>query len=149
MQYRTLGNSGLKISKLTLGTMTFGGEGFMSKLGNTGVDEARRLIDMSIDHGVNLFDTANMYSAGVSEEILGKALKAAPHLKDKVEIVTKCNIVAPLGRHAAARVKWSHPLRREAGKYTSTTTFGSSVVSCRCIIDGKHLNTWKESCRRR
>jgi len=74
MQYRTLGNSGLKISRLTVGTMTFGGEGFMSKLGNTGVKDARKLIDMSIDHGVNLFDTANMYSAGVSEEILGKAL---------------------------------------------------------------------------
>ncbi|MES1928241.1 aldo/keto reductase [Salinisphaera dokdonensis CL-ES53] len=74
MQYRLLGNSGLKVSQLTLGTMTFGGEGFMSKVGNTDVDDARRLIDTAIDHGVNIFDTANMYSGGLSEEILAKAL---------------------------------------------------------------------------
>ena len=74
MQYRTLGNSGLRVSQLTLGTMTFGGEGFMAKVGDTDVDGARRLIDQSIDRGVNFFDTANMYSAGLSEEILGKAL---------------------------------------------------------------------------
>lgn len=74
MQYCILGNSGLKVSQLTLGTMTFGGEGFMAKLGDTDVDEARHLIDKSIDHGVNFFDTANMYSGGLSEQILGKAL---------------------------------------------------------------------------
>ncbi len=79
MDYRVLGNSGLKVSELTLGTMTFGGTGFMDKLGNTDVDEARHLLDMSIDKGVNIFDTANMYSAGLSEEILGKALGDKRH----------------------------------------------------------------------
>ncbi len=74
MEYRTLGRSGLKVSKLTLGTMTFGGEGFMSKVGDTDVKGASKMIDTAIDAGVNIFDTANMYSAGASEKILGKAL---------------------------------------------------------------------------
>ncbi|RJS94757.1 aldo/keto reductase [Salinisphaera sp. Q1T1-3] len=74
MEYRQLGRSGLKVSALTLGTMTFGGEGNMAKIGNTGVDEARTQLDKAIDAGVNIFDTANMYSGGLSEEILGKAL---------------------------------------------------------------------------
>jgi len=74
MEYRTLGRSGLKVSKLTLGTMTFGGEGAMSKVGSTDVKGAAKMIDTAMDAGVNIFDTANMYSQGASEEILGKAL---------------------------------------------------------------------------
>ena len=74
MHYRTLGRSGLKVSQLTLGTMTFGGEGAMAKVGNTDVQDARGMIDRAIDAGVNIFDTANMYSGGASEEILGQAL---------------------------------------------------------------------------
>lgn len=86
MKYQTLGNSGLQVSQLTLGTMTFGGKGFMAPLGNTDVKGARRLIDMAIDRGVNLFDTANMYSNGKSEEILGKALADK---RDDVLLTTK------------------------------------------------------------
>ncbi|WP_114195161.1 aldo/keto reductase [Edaphovirga cremea] len=74
MEYRNLGRSGLKVSVLSLGTMTFGGQGKFSKTGETDVDGARRQIDMCIDAGINLFDTADVYSGGVSEEILGKAL---------------------------------------------------------------------------
>lgn len=75
MQYRYLGNSGLRVSQLTLGTMTFGGQGMMAPLGDTDVDGARSLVDRALEHGVNLFDTANMYSHGRAEEILGEALK--------------------------------------------------------------------------
>ncbi|GAA0915520.1 aldo/keto reductase [Rothia nasimurium] len=74
MEYRLLGRSGLKVSTLTMGTMTFGGEGKFATVGSSGVDEARRLIDMCVDAGVNLLDTANMYSAGRSEEIIGEVL---------------------------------------------------------------------------
>lgn len=74
MEYRQLGCSGLKVSVLTMGTFTFGGEGDFAMVGNQGVSEARRLVDLCIDAGVNLFDTANMYSYGTSEEILGEAL---------------------------------------------------------------------------
>jgi aryl-alcohol dehydrogenase-like predicted oxidoreductase len=74
MEYRYLGRSGLKVSTITLGTMTFGGKGPFAMIGDIGVDEARSIIDLSVDHGVNVIDTANMYSAGRSEEIVGEAL---------------------------------------------------------------------------
>jgi aryl-alcohol dehydrogenase-like predicted oxidoreductase len=74
MEYRQLGRSGLRVSALTLGTMTFGGQGFFAKTGSTDVTGARRLIDMAVEAGVNLLDTADVYSKGVSEEIIGEAL---------------------------------------------------------------------------
>src|SRR6202140_2025461 len=74
MEYRQLGNSGLKISTLTMGTMTMGGAGGFAKIGNVGVADARRMIDIVIDAGVNLIDTANVYSGGASEEIIGEVL---------------------------------------------------------------------------
>jgi aryl-alcohol dehydrogenase-like predicted oxidoreductase len=75
MQYRQLGRSGLKVSALSLGTMTFGGKGLFKNLGTTDVAGARRLIDIATDHGVNLLDTANFYSWGLSEEIIGEAIE--------------------------------------------------------------------------
>ncbi|SFA72445.1 Predicted oxidoreductase [Rhizobium sp. NFR07] len=75
MEYRVLGRSGLKVSAISMGTFSFGGVGDFAKVASQGVDDARRLIDVCIDGGVNLFDTANMYSFGRSEEILGEALK--------------------------------------------------------------------------
>jgi len=86
MEYRQLGNSGLRVSVLTLGTMTFGGVGWSSMVGNTGVDGAKRQIGMCLDAGVNLIDTADVYSAGVSEEILGQALGSK---RDDVLVATK------------------------------------------------------------
>ncbi len=74
MEYRLLGRSGLKVSTITLGTMTMGGKGAFAMVGNVGLDEARRQIDMAIDHGVNLLDTADAYSGGDCESIIGEAL---------------------------------------------------------------------------
>ncbi|WP_237154949.1 aldo/keto reductase [Oryzibacter oryziterrae] len=74
MEYRLLGRSGLKVSTITLGTMTFGGKGVFEKVGNTDLREAERLIDLCLDHGVNLIDTANAYSQGTSEEMIGEIL---------------------------------------------------------------------------
>ena len=74
MEYRQLGNSGLKVSVLTMGTMTFGGKGNFAKVGNLQVDEVRKLIDIVADAGVNLIDTANVYSGGGSEELIGEAM---------------------------------------------------------------------------
>lgn len=79
MEYRQLGRSGLKVSALSLGTMTFGGQGKFAKTGTTDVSEARNQIAMCIDAGINLFDTADVYSAGQSEEILGQALGSQRH----------------------------------------------------------------------
>jgi aryl-alcohol dehydrogenase-like predicted oxidoreductase len=74
MDYRQLGRSGLKVSSLQLGTMTFGGEGAFAKTGSTDVAGARRQIDMALDAGVNMLDTADIYSSGKAEEIIGEAL---------------------------------------------------------------------------
>lgn len=74
MEYRQLGGSGLKVSVLTMGTMTFGGKGPFAKVGDVPLAELRRLIDLCADHGVNLIDTADIYSFGACEEMLGEAM---------------------------------------------------------------------------
>jgi aryl-alcohol dehydrogenase-like predicted oxidoreductase len=74
MQYRQLGRSGLRVSTFTLGTMGFGGTGWATPVGTIDVDGAREEIAIAKEAGVNLIDTADVYSAGLSEEILGKAL---------------------------------------------------------------------------
>jgi aryl-alcohol dehydrogenase-like predicted oxidoreductase len=86
MEYRRLGRSGLFVSALTLGTMTFGGQGGFSKVGATDVAGARRQVDMCLDAGINLFDTANIYSAGESEEILGETISGR---RDDLLLATK------------------------------------------------------------
>lgn len=74
MELRFLGNSGLQVSVLSFGTMTFGGEGRFLNMGNTQAEDARRLIEICIESGVNLIDTADIYSNGKSEDVLGAAL---------------------------------------------------------------------------
>ena len=87
MEYRFLGGSGLQVPVLTFGTATFGGSNeFFKAWGSTQVEEATRLVDICLDAGVNLFDTADIYSDGLSEEILGKAISGK---RDKVLISTK------------------------------------------------------------
>jgi aryl-alcohol dehydrogenase-like predicted oxidoreductase len=77
MEYRQLGGTGLRVPALSLGTATFGGTTeFFKKWGTTDVKEATRLVDISLEHGVNFFDTANVYSQGDAERILGEALKS-------------------------------------------------------------------------
>ena len=75
MEYRQLGRSGLRVSTLTLGTMTFGGRGNFGRVGHTDLDGARRQIGLALDAGVNLIDTADAYSGGAAEEIVGQAIK--------------------------------------------------------------------------
>jgi aryl-alcohol dehydrogenase-like predicted oxidoreductase len=77
MEYRQLGRSGLRVSTITLGTMGFGGTGWATPVGQIGVDGAREQIALARDAGVNMIDTADVYSSGLSEEILGEALGTA------------------------------------------------------------------------
>jgi len=87
MEFRTLGASGLKVPVLTYGTGTFGGQGELFKAwGATDVKEATRLIDICLEAGLNMFDTADVYSRGASEEILGHAIKGR---RDQCLISTK------------------------------------------------------------
>jgi aryl-alcohol dehydrogenase-like predicted oxidoreductase len=87
MEYRHLGASGFKVPVLSFGTGTFGGKGeFFQAWGETDVAEARRLIDICLDAGVTMFDTADIYSSGASESVLGEALKGK---RDKAILSTK------------------------------------------------------------
>ena len=92
MEYRQLGRSGLRVSALTLGTMTFGGRGGFRAVGATDVDGARRQVDMCLDAGVNLIDTADVYSGGLAEEITGEVIKGR---RDSLLLSTKVRM--PMG----------------------------------------------------
>ncbi|MEP6826580.1 MAG: aldo/keto reductase, partial [Aestuariivirga sp.] len=76
MEYRNLGHSGLKVSLYTLGTMNFDGSGFFNMVGGLDMKQAARLVDIAVEHGVNIFDTSNAYTRGKSETALGEILKS-------------------------------------------------------------------------
>src|ERR1700761_1181031 len=88
MEYRLLGGSGLKVPVFTFGTGTFGGQGhaLFQAWGTTVGDEAKRLVDIALDAGINMFDSADVYSDGRSEEVLGQAIAGR---RDQVLISTK------------------------------------------------------------
>ena len=86
MKYRQLGKSGLLVSELCLGTMSFGKQGYWEVVGGLDQRASQRLVDIALDAGVNFFDSADVYSYGQSEEMLGKALKDK---RDKVVLATK------------------------------------------------------------
>jgi aryl-alcohol dehydrogenase-like predicted oxidoreductase len=92
MDYRQLGRSGLRVSALTLGTMTFGGRDRFANVGTTDAAQARRQLDRCLDAGVNLVDTADVYSAGLSEEIVGEIVEGR---RDRVLLATKARM--PMG----------------------------------------------------
>ena len=90
MRYNPLGRTGLFVSELCLGTMTFGGgEGFWKAIGQVQQDEADALVRTALDAGINFIDTADVYSAGISEEITGRALKNLGVARDEVVVATK------------------------------------------------------------
>jgi aryl-alcohol dehydrogenase-like predicted oxidoreductase len=93
MEYRNLGRSGLRVPVLSFGAGTFGGSGpLFGAWGNIEGDEARRIVDIAVEAGVNLFDTADVYSFGASEEVLGQAIRGR---RDGVLISTKTGL--PMG----------------------------------------------------
>ncbi|MDQ6938001.1 MAG: aldo/keto reductase [Actinomycetota bacterium] len=92
MEYRQLGRSGLRVSTITLGTMGFGGTGWASPVGQIDVDGARRQIGLARDAGVNLIDTADVYSNGLSEQIVGRALGG-----DREDVLLATKVRMPMG----------------------------------------------------
>lgn len=89
MRYKLLGQTGLYVSELCLGTMTFGGRGYWEVMGNLRQEVATSLVKEAFDAGINFIDTANVYSFGESEEILGKAIKDLGLPRDELIIATK------------------------------------------------------------
>ena len=103
MEYRTLGRTGRKVSASTMGTFTFGGRGDFGRAAAHGVAEAQRLVDHCIDHGVNLFDTANMYSTGLSEEIVGEVLEGR---QDDILVTSKARMRIGDGPNGEGVSRW-------------------------------------------
>jgi len=89
MRYNLLGKTGLYVSELCLGTMTFGGQGFWKAIGELGTKDAESLVGTSLDAGVNFVDTADVYSDGESEKLLGAALKSLGRPREQVVVATK------------------------------------------------------------
>lgn len=97
MRYKTLGGTGLLVSEICLGTMTFGDAGFWRVIGTLGQDAADALVNRAFEAGVNFIDTANVYSEGHSEEITGKALKNSGKARGDYILATKFNGIAGKG----------------------------------------------------
>src|SRR6266699_5041193 len=98
MEYRPLGRTGVQVSKLCLGTMMFGA------WGNSDHDDSVRIIHAALDAGINFVDTADVYSDGESEEIVGKALKGR---RDDVVLATKVfNRMGPDANHGGSSRRW-------------------------------------------
>ena len=130
MEYRSLGQSGLKVSVLALGTMTFGGIGKFNAVGSTDMVGARRQIDMCLDAGVNLVDTANVYSNGRSEEIIGEALTDGR--RQKVILATKSRMRVGKGPNDAG-----------ASRYHIVTECEKSLQRLRTdVIDLYFMHQW-------
>lgn len=112
MEYRQLGGSGFKVPALTFGTGTFGGgTEFFKEWGASDVAEATRLVDVCLEHGLNMFDSADIYSNGLSEEILGQAIKGR---RDDVLISTKGTFRFGEGANNVGSSRW-HLIRTVEG----------------------------------
>jgi len=92
MKFRQLGNTGVLLSELCFGTMTFGGKGYWKAIGQLPEDEVIRLVKAAIDNGINFFDTANAYSEGLAETLFGKALKNLGISHQTVFVATKVRL---------------------------------------------------------
>lgn len=89
MKYNLLGNTGLKVSELCLGTMTFGGRGMWTAIGTLPQEQVNELVKKSVDGGINFIDTANIYSEGLSEQMTGQAIRDLGLKRDDLVIATK------------------------------------------------------------
>jgi aryl-alcohol dehydrogenase-like predicted oxidoreductase len=89
MQYKQFGNTGLMVSELCLGTMTFGGKGYWTAIGTLPQQEVNALVKQAVDAGINFIDTANVYSLGLSEEMTGQAIRDLGLKRDDLVIATK------------------------------------------------------------
>src|SRR5476649_1174059 len=113
MEHRFLGASGFKVPVLSFGTGTFGGKGeFFGAWGQTDVAEARRMVDICLDAGLTMFDSADVYSGGVAESVLGEAIKGR---RDNVLISTKATFRSGDDPNAAGSSR-HHLIKAEIGR---------------------------------
>ncbi len=142
MEYRQLGGSGFKVPVLSLGTGTFGGTTELFKAwGTSDVAEASRLIDICLDAGLNMFDSADVYSKGLAEEILGQAIKDAA---TQVLISTKATFRRETDPMMSARrgtISSRASTARSSGSGPTTSTCSSSTASTRRLPSRRALST--------
>lgn len=105
MKYKQLGKTGVLVSELCLGTMTFGGSGYWKAVGQLAEDEVTNLLKTALDNGINFFDTANAYSEGLAELLFGKALKSLGISRQTVFIATKVRLRISCSRIPGCRYK--------------------------------------------
>ena len=127
MEYRQLGRSGLRVSTITLGTMGFGGTGWAGPIGRIDVEGARRQIAICRDAGVNLIDTADVYSAGLSEQILGEALG-----KDRDEVLIATKVRGEMGDGPERRRALAPPHHRARARRACAGSAPTTSTSTRC-----------------
>jgi aryl-alcohol dehydrogenase-like predicted oxidoreductase len=127
MDYRLLGRSGLKVSALSMGTVTFGNDG---SWGDTELKDAQRQIDVCLDHGINLIDTANVYNAGKSEAIMGEALTDGR--RDRLLISSKVRFPTGAGPNDRGLSRW-HIIREAENSLKRLKTD---------VIDIYHVHEW-------
>ncbi|SPE34544.1 Aldo/keto reductase [Burkholderiales bacterium] len=107
MRYRLLGSTGLYVSELCLGTMTFGGQGFWKVMGGLGQDAATALVRQAFDAGVNFIDTANVYSQGESETFTGNAIKGLGLPREELVVATKATgVMSETGANARGQSRY-------------------------------------------
>jgi len=111
MKYNLLGNTGLKVSELCLGTMTFGGKGWAKFIGSLDQQAVDQIVKRSIDAGINFIDTANVYSEGLAEELTGQSLKNLGLNRDDLVIATKVRGVMGQGPNDSGLTR-KHILRQ-------------------------------------
>ncbi len=133
MRHRPLGRTGIYVSELCFGTMTFGGKGFWEAIGRLGAADAEAMVGTALDAGVNFVDTADVYSQGEAEVLLGRALAALGRPREQLVVATKVRgRTGPgpkRGRPLPRPTSWPRSTRASAGSASSTSTSTRSTVS--------------------
>jgi len=140
MNYRSLGRTGLRVSELCFGTMTFGGEGVYKAIGTTEQADGDRLVGLCLDAGINFFDTADTYSMGRAEQILGKALGAR---RKEIVLATKVRGRVGTGPNAVGLSR-GHIMD---GIDASLKRLGTDYVDLYQIHGFDALTPWEETLR--
>ena len=145
MEYRYLGASGFRVPVLSFGTGTFGGQGALfSAWGSTDVAEARRLVDICLDAGLTMFDSADVYSKGAAEEILGEAIKGRP--RDSLILSTKATFRFGEGENQVGSSRYhlidavDAALKRLGTDYIDLFLIHWPLPT---LYDGDFVTTWK------
>ena len=123
MKYKILGNTGLKVSTLCLGTMNYGGKGFFGYMGNLDQNAVDEQIKTVTDAGVNFIDTANIYSEGLSEVMIGQAIKNLSINRDDLVLATKVEVLEVFEFDKSVKIKLNNDIELLISNKVSENVF--------------------------